>query len=627
MPVCGRRFASFPLSIPPSVAGAGPSLTFYYKAPAFDASRAGVVRGLGVLRQSGSGRQLHTGPALPRSDHQRADHGGRDSDLIGNQSNCTSSILSIRSGSTISPWGRARAVPRLNRRDTSWAFHSRSPAVGLLLGLSFAVTVTGCASRSVIGEQNGVGAPPAIDHHRAGWRRRAAGGSGGSAGDGAGTGGAGRARRRRPGRRGRRRTASHLPGLRRARQLRGTGRRRLLRLRRGLRDSAGACAWDTVPQDPGFQNMPAGAWKLEQGAMLNATAGGNIEPGELELASRRSAPRAGAPVRRSRCRPSPTPSLSRSRWPRTATARAMRAPAARPARRWSSTAAPTCSTTRPLDDSLGCLGERAYGGTFDVVVRPSSRTLHGGDDVDAIVDHLDIEPSTTCPMPGTLPDGNFDAATNNWTTCPADEATGRPTRRDPGGNGDRVARRPPEHRESARRPGHGPISPPLSSIPNLALQLSYKGTTGEAEPQSRRDPDRDASGHGRQLTARLPARDEQGDDAGALFGLVPSAGRRGGGAHRARTSVRRSPVRHRRDLPGDGLGPRRRLRRADPATRWTRPSRTTASPPAPPRGSTRPRRTPTAARARSSSPTTSDAATRPPRSRFDSPLGRASGPR
>ena len=131
---------------------------------------------------------------------------------------------------------------------------------------------------------------------------------------------------------------------------------------------------------------------------------------------------------------------------------------------------------------LGCLGERAYGGTFDVVVRPSSRTsCTGATTLDAIVDHVDIEPSTTCPTPGTLPDGNFDATTNNWTAALTQANTPAPIAEVQAGTG-----------TGSTHAGHlsianlcqeaklqGPISPPLVSLPNLALQLSYKGTTGE----------------------------------------------------------------------------------------------------------------------------------------------------
>jgi len=252
----------------------------------------------------------------------------------------------------------------------------------------------------------------------------------------------------------------------------------------GYQLSGGACVWGTVPKDPGFQNVPANAWTLEQGAVLNAIAAGNIESGELEFS------KAVMCTSRGRTRQSITmPSFADSG------IFALKVAANGDCTGNGGTACSGAGTSVLMNGGvtlfgynslstiqLGCLGERAYGGTFDVVVRPSSRTAcTSATTLDAVVDHIDIEPSTTCPTPGTLPDGNFDATTNNWTTSVATANSPPPVAEIEAGVG-----------TAGTKAGHvstgdfcqqsmvqGPISPPFTSIPNLAVQVSYKGTAGE----------------------------------------------------------------------------------------------------------------------------------------------------
>jgi hypothetical protein len=38
-----------------------------------------------------------------------------------------------------------------------------------------------------------------------------------------------------------------------------------------------------VPADPGFQNVPVGAWTLGAGVTLNPTAAGQVDPGEVDI--------------------------------------------------------------------------------------------------------------------------------------------------------------------------------------------------------------------------------------------------------------------------------------------------------------------------------------------------------
>jgi hypothetical protein len=246
----------------------------------------------------------------------------------------------------------------------------------------------------------------------------------------------------------------------------------------------GVCTWGTVPQDPGFQNMPTGAWKLEQGAVLNAAAGGNIELGDLEFS------KSVLCTSRGRSRQSITmPTFADSGIFALKVASNGDCTGNGGFSCTGAGAAVVINGGANLFNfnalsaiQLGCLGERSYGGTFDVVVRPSSRAAcTSATTLDFFVDHVDIEPSTTCPTPGTLPDGNFDATVNNWTTSVATANSPPPIAEIQAGTG-----------TAGTKAGHvftgdfcqqamiqGPISPPLTSIPNLAMQLSYKGTSGE----------------------------------------------------------------------------------------------------------------------------------------------------
>jgi hypothetical protein len=303
--------------------------------------------------------------------------------------------------------------------------------------------------------------------------------------------------------------------------------------------SGSTCAWGTVPKDPGYQNVPASAWTLEQGAVLNATAAGNIDPGELEFS------KAVMCTSRGRARQSITmPALADSG------IFALKVAANGDCTGNGGGACSGAGTAVVINGGanvfgynalstiqLGCLGERAYGGTFDVVVRPSSRqACTAATTLDGVVDHVDIEPSTTCPMPGTLPDGNFDATTNNWTPAVATANTPAPVAEIEAGVG-----------TGGTKAGHvstgdfcqqatlaGPISPPFTSIANLALQVSYKGTAGEKatfEMNGVRMATFPGSGT-QQVGKACLLETNKGMTQTALLGLVsPFAGGVGCGAH------------------------------------------------------------------------------------------------
>jgi hypothetical protein len=245
--------------------------------------------------------------------------------------------------------------------------------------------------------------------------------------------------------------------------------------------SAGVCVWEGLPLDPGFRNMPASAWTLEQGAVIDATAPGNIEAGQVSF------DKATLCTSRGRARQTLTmPTLAQ------AEPLALKLASSGDCIANGGMSCTNVGLSAPgINVSLNgganlfgfnsvsaiqfaCLGERAYGGTMDLVVRPSSRAAcASATTIDAVVDHVDIEPSATCPMPGTIPNAGF-TDTSNWTPSVV------------------TANSPPPVAEILVGGGHvntndscqqamfqGPISPPLSLIPNLALAVSYTGTPSE----------------------------------------------------------------------------------------------------------------------------------------------------
>ena len=243
----------------------------------------------------------------------------------------------------------------------------------------------------------------------------------------------------------------------------------------GYQMSASGCVWGTVPADPGFQNIPAGAWTLAQGATLDPSAAGFVDPGEVDLAASALCTGGGW--------------LGQSiSMPTVAQSEPFAIKMV--SNRDCSLTGAGCRAVDPVViinggviafrdgpiNHAACLGERAYGGTIDLVIRPPDRASCV--QADAIVDHLDIEPSSTCPVPGTIPDGDFDGMLGTWKTwtqadAPTTVAEIAPTVGTAGTAGAHLA----IHDACDEAAAHQLISPPLS-LPNLALQLRFRGTAG-----------------------------------------------------------------------------------------------------------------------------------------------------
>jgi hypothetical protein len=240
-----------------------------------------------------------------------------------------------------------------------------------------------------------------------------------------------------------------------------------------------------MPLDPGFQNVPAGAWTLERGAAIMPTASGIVEPGALALDKTAIC----AVARARQMITMPTRAASE--------ALALRIAASGNCKTSTTSTINDCAVPGvsvivngaatyfyPPSPGPGttCLGERAYGGAVDIIVQAAYRTGCSYPILDLAIDHVGIEPQPTCPMPGTLPDGDFEATPGNWTTQ-ASGGTANPNavaelQAGAGSNGSRALHlRTSDDCQGASV--YGPISPPLASTPNLALQLNYRGTAGE----------------------------------------------------------------------------------------------------------------------------------------------------
>ena len=249
----------------------------------------------------------------------------------------------------------------------------------------------------------------------------------------------------------------------------------------GYQMSGTDCVWGTVPEDPGFQNVPEGAWTLKPGAILAPTAAGYLDPGQLLFSKSGPCARSGAHqtitmptvaqaeplavkiVADADC----ISKLGQGCWPPDTTVVI-------------NGGAITFPDQPASIVNSACLGERAYGGTFDLEVRPLGQANCAVAHTDAIVDHVDIEPSSSCPVPGTIPDGDFDGTLDTWQGWADSPDAGQLA----------VFEIAPKLGTAGSAAAHLSvggtcqdaaieelISPPLS-LPNLALQFAFKGTLG-----------------------------------------------------------------------------------------------------------------------------------------------------
>jgi hypothetical protein len=230
--------------------------------------------------------------------------------------------------------------------------------------------------------------------------------------------------------------------------------------------------------------MPAGAWTLLNGAAINPTAPGLSDPGNLVLSKNSYCPLSGPPGAATQKTNIPTFANSEPLALQVTTELDC------------SNAGPGCSAqysaavdlnggivsvpyATSLTKQLVCLGERAYGGPLNIAVRPNDHTLctEAPTTLQLLVDHLGIISAPNCPAPATIPDGNFEAATDPWTFTPAGGISAL-------GAGLGVSGTAAGH--IATTTGcQGPqmsnlASFPFMSMPSPALTFSFKGTAAKA---------------------------------------------------------------------------------------------------------------------------------------------------
>lgn len=238
----------------------------------------------------------------------------------------------------------------------------------------------------------------------------------------------------------------------------------------------GACVWKGVVRDPGFVGEPADAWTLAGSAKLAPTAAGVRDPGVVNLQ--------GASCLASRVsQPIAMPGFAEGE------------PLA-----LELAATGSCTfdnplgldipvpCTRPLSVAVGarglypfssiflvpaqtrvCLGERAFGGTFELAILPTSCSSR----VKSLaVDHASIVPAPDCAAPGVVVNGDFEG-NGGWT------ASGTGAEVAPGvGN---ASSRGGRLRHAKRCDGprlSGQLSVPLAVPAHPALTFTVKGTSG-----------------------------------------------------------------------------------------------------------------------------------------------------
>ena len=218
-----------------------------------------------------------------------------------------------------------------------------------------------------------------------------------------------------------------------------------------------ACAWRGGPANPGFTTLDA--WKLAQGATIDAAKAAAVEPGVLTLATMGASATQSFPM---------PPYVDAEPFALVVTASASEGGKLRPLVGRGLAFLPDFANS--FSEQRTCLGERAYGGTIELSLglsRPDSTSLRPSMNVD----HVSIVPAPECPPIGTIPNGDFEV-TGNWeiraSSGTAEIATGVGTK---GGRAGRLATT-----NKCQSPAiYGNVSSP-SSLPRAAISFSYKGT-------------------------------------------------------------------------------------------------------------------------------------------------------
>ena len=227
------------------------------------------------------------------------------------------------------------------------------------------------------------------------------------------------------------------------------------------------CAWAGGPLDPGFQNMPAGAWVLEGTAKIDPSFPGTVNPGQLTFESNQSGRAYQSFAMPSFGDAEPLALVVSTSCSKTFQCKENRFEVGLNDRYFPFSYASTESHAQ----ARTCLGERSYGGPLRLDFGPSLGFFGLGSTTG--YDDVSVVAAPDCPAPGTIPNGNFDGL-GGW------EASGIGAEIAPtaGTGGSRAG-----HLAQAKRCDGaqltGAISVPASSLASPALHMTVRGTTGK----------------------------------------------------------------------------------------------------------------------------------------------------
>ena len=257
--------------------------------------------------------------------------------------------------------------------------------------------------------------------------------------------------------------------------------------------SPGTCAFVGIINDPGFSNTPPASWKLT-GAVLDANYASGVDPGQVTLDAPTTCAGSGQ-VRQSFTMPtvaesgplalravdrlftvSPPVGCTFFCFPFAVHRMFLRNGASflGAINDFTVTSAPSGGA---FHDRSVCLGERWYGRAIDFGLSPVSSCSGFSGTWSRSIDHLSIDEAPNCPMPGTIKNGDFEAAggwtPSNVTGSTADVVAGA-------GNGGSRAGRITASTYCNSATLTGLISPPESRLPNLAISFDYKLTSQDS---------------------------------------------------------------------------------------------------------------------------------------------------
>lgn len=228
---------------------------------------------------------------------------------------------------------------------------------------------------------------------------------------------------------------------------------------------AESCVWRGGPRDPGFQNSPV-AWAVTD-ANIEPAASAMVDPGRARFSNKAICSSTGV-VKQS----FPMPAFADAE-PFALTVQGQQGGDMDPgaiAVFFGNAYGGDGRFTNEQKTRI-CLGESAYGGDVELRIRSQAGVCSATSTLD--LDRATIDPAPDCPAPGRVVNGDFEG-TGGWIAsgAGAEVATAVGTS---GGRGGRISTT-----NLCQSPSlTGAMSAPSSSLTNVALSFSYKGTKGK----------------------------------------------------------------------------------------------------------------------------------------------------